>query len=519
MSGMAVAAHRVRHVYVAHERLWLALATVTFVVAIAIRVPLLRTPLTYANDAWRESDTAGIARHFLRNGFRILYPQVYWGGTGPGYVATEFQIYPLLTAAMCAAWGEHLYFGRLLSLLFFVLSGMLVYAFARRMFGIQGALWALFFVSFAPLSIRYSVAYMPEAMLLFFLIAGLYAFYEWLEGGSPLLLFLCGVSTALAILIKPTALLLGLVYAALGLHRFGLAFLRRPLVWGLALLCLVPGVWWYWHAHRIYLEYGNTFGILEGDTKFGDLTYWLSPSFYISTVRLQAKWVFGGLGVLPFLISLGVAVRRRQYQLITYGAVALVIYYLAVARAAEKWYSVHYHLLSIPFACLGFGLGMVWLWQGGRYAAVRRWIAIAAAVSMLVVAGMFCDERVGAMENGWAQRQVECAAAVSALVPKEARVVVSSLVPSQEHGRPRNYQDPVILFNSDRYGWSLAEDDQDAAHLDALRSQGAEFLVISSSSELQDHPQLGAYLAAEATQIGPGLESFCGIYAFREAGR
>jgi hypothetical protein len=52
-----------------------------------------------------------------------------------------------------------------------------------------------------------------------------------------------------------------------------------------------------------------------------------------------------------------------------------------------------------------------------------------------------------------------------------------------------------------------------------LRSQGAEFLVISSSSELQDHPQLGAYLAAEATQIGPGLESFCGIYAFREAGR
>jgi hypothetical protein len=54
------------------------------------------------------------------------------------------------------------------------------------------------------------------------------------------------------------------------------------------------------------------------------------------------------------------------------------------------------------------------------------------------------------MENGWAQRQVECAAAVSALVPKEARVVVSSLVPSQEHGRPRNYQDPVILFNCDR---------------------------------------------------------------------
>jgi len=34
--------------------------------------------------AWRQADTAAIARNFYHNGFNILYPQIDWGGAGSG---------------------------------------------------------------------------------------------------------------------------------------------------------------------------------------------------------------------------------------------------------------------------------------------------------------------------------------------------------------------------------------------------------------------------------------------------
>ena len=41
--------------------------------------------------SWRQTDTAAIARNFYYNGFNILYPQIDWGGAGPGYVESEFS--------------------------------------------------------------------------------------------------------------------------------------------------------------------------------------------------------------------------------------------------------------------------------------------------------------------------------------------------------------------------------------------------------------------------------------------
>src|SRR5262245_43110287 len=56
---------------------------------------------------WRPSDNAGIARNFLENGFRFFYPQVDWGGTGPGYVEMEFPVLQFLTALLYAVFGLH----------------------------------------------------------------------------------------------------------------------------------------------------------------------------------------------------------------------------------------------------------------------------------------------------------------------------------------------------------------------------------------------------------------------------
>jgi hypothetical protein len=42
---------------------------------------LIRIPrIFYSSEIWRPEDTASIAHFFLINGFKILYPQIYWGG-------------------------------------------------------------------------------------------------------------------------------------------------------------------------------------------------------------------------------------------------------------------------------------------------------------------------------------------------------------------------------------------------------------------------------------------------------
>src|SRR5262245_48409197 len=56
---------------------------------------------------WRPADMASIALGFLRNGFHLLYPQIFWGGDGPGYVETEFPLIPFLTAILFKVFGAH----------------------------------------------------------------------------------------------------------------------------------------------------------------------------------------------------------------------------------------------------------------------------------------------------------------------------------------------------------------------------------------------------------------------------
>jgi hypothetical protein len=175
----------------------------------------------------------------------------------------------------------------------------------------EAANWALFFLVVSRLDIRYSVEFMPESAVLFFYIAALLYFVTWLSTSKRADLFLAAISTALAILVKPTSIHIGLVFAVLAVGQWGVGFLKRREVWISVGLALVPGVLWYWHAKNLYETYGNTFGLLSGgDSKFGNLATWLSPRFYLTLANLDAKWILG-YGLLPvFAAGLLVILRR-----------------------------------------------------------------------------------------------------------------------------------------------------------------------------------------------------------------
>jgi 4-amino-4-deoxy-L-arabinose transferase-like glycosyltransferase len=479
-------------------------------VALLLRIPLLTRPLTDSHtDSWRQTDTASIARHFYRGGYQLFHPQVYWGGSGPAYTETEFQLHPFVTALLYGAFGEQVWLGRLVSLTFAMLGLCAFYFLARRVAGERVALFGLGFLALSPLHVRYSTAFMPEATVLCFYVAALYFFQRWLDEQRSRDLWLAGGATALAILVKPTSIQVGLVFALLLLFRERLRFLSRLQMWGFALVCLAPGVAWYWHARNLYLTYGNTFGILSGgDSKLGNASYWLSPHFYFAVAKLEAKWVFAWSGVLLFAWGAYVCLRKRTSWLPLFGTLTAAIYYMAVARYASEVWGIQYHVFFLPFAALVVGIGLSEIgWSLSPRAGIA---AIALLVAVIGSAKLYAElfEPVG-------EKLATCGRLVAERTPEGALLVVSTTSEADTRGTPNNYQEPQVFFFADRHGWSLPSDRHTPEAVEQLRREGASYFVAYDEPLLLARPGLRAYLESHSEQIGEGLESGCAIYRLR----
>src|ERR1043166_8794455 len=76
------------------EMIWLV---TVMVLAILIRLIGISEPYI---DAWsyKQGTIAMIAENFYRNGFNILYPQINWAGSAPGYIGTEFPLVPFVAS-------------------------------------------------------------------------------------------------------------------------------------------------------------------------------------------------------------------------------------------------------------------------------------------------------------------------------------------------------------------------------------------------------------------------------------
>ncbi|MCB9450942.1 MAG: glycosyltransferase family 39 protein [Anaerolineaceae bacterium] len=495
---------------------------IILVVAVLIRLPLVPTPLTYSlTDTWRQADTASIAHNLNHGGrFNVFYPQVDWGGSSPGYVEAEFQLYTLIVAVLYRLFGEHIIIGRLVSLAFTIPTLAIFYGLARHLFNQRVASWALLAFAVSPLSIRYSVAFMPEATVLFFYMAALYSFHRWLDEPSSRWFWLMSITTALAVLVKPTSIHIGLIFALLLFMRYRLRFIRMWRLWVFAAIVLVPTVLYYLHAYNLYVTYGNTFGLLAGgDTKFAGISTLLSPTFYLRIVGLDVVWILAIGGIVPVLIGAVILRKQPAKWLMIIAGTTLLAYYMLVSRYAQEEWGIQYHVYTIPYLMLLVGLGMDWLWERGQAQPERsRWrIAPAHLASAVII--VFS---VGIM--GWIYKAalfvpdsgsttiLNCATTAIQLIPPRTTVIVSVTSPAYENTLPNNYQDPRFFFYAHLYGWALPSDVYDPAILEQDYAQGAQYLIMYDRQVYVDHPELIAYLDTHAEQIGPGIEADCAIY-------
>lgn len=200
-----------------------------------------------------------------------LWPRIDWGAPGPGFVETEFQIYPFTVSLLYRVWGEDPLYGRFFSLALTGLAGLVFQRLARRFLGPPAALAATTLFLMAPVCFRFSRAFMPEATALLFYLLALDRFLAFLAGNRWRDVLGSAAAMCLAILVKPTTIHLSLALMILAIARGGSRSLLRPKLIVFGLVSLLPAAAYYAHAAAIHLAYGNTFGVISGgDSKWGN---------------------------------------------------------------------------------------------------------------------------------------------------------------------------------------------------------------------------------------------------------
>jgi hypothetical protein len=471
-------------------------------------------PLTYPGDIWRQSDTATIARNFAENGMQLFFPQIDWGGAGPGYVETELPLMPWLSAALYPVFGEHAFLGRLVSLAFMLVATAAFWGLARRLLPSDAARWALIAFAVSPAFMRWGTAFMPEATVLAFYLLALLAFCRWLREDRGVFLAGAAAATSMAALVKPTSLHIGLVMG-LWMLISARSRLRRPSVYLAGLAALAAPVAWLWHAARLHAQYGNTFGVISGgDSKWGSIALWLSPAFYGGNLKTEVLFVYGVVGVPLALLGVVWAWRRRPpvAPLMVAGAVALVVYYFATGRYSGSDLGIQYHVYSLPYAAIATGLGLAVAarWLRPRVSAVVY--AALAAVAVLALSAQSVNVFAESTADGSGSLGT-CAAALAEVSQPGDLVVVGTTSTTTMNGVTNNYQEPVVFYLADRKGWSLPADQQTPRRLVSFESHGATLLVEPDPGLAPAGSMLGRWLAANATPLRTSAVDGCDVWA------
>jgi hypothetical protein len=190
-------------------------------------------------------------------------------------------------------------------------------------------------------------------------VAGAYHFAKWCRGGrrSDYWLALCAVS--LAGLAKLPAVHIGILLACLSVHAFGLSAFRRPDLWLFAAVAVLCPVLWYWHAHLLWVAWGNSLGMSnEAFLRITSGSFLHAfPDMAVGNLRTEVFRVYTAAGVVLAGIGLRRTAAARSTWPLLYWLLALAIYYFVTGRTTGEEWATHYHIVSLAPAALLIAAG------------------------------------------------------------------------------------------------------------------------------------------------------------------
>ena len=460
--------------------------------AILLRLKGIHDPIL-DHPAWRQGDTASIARNFATLQYNIMAPQTNYDGPPPNYVELELQIVPFLAATLYKIFGVHEIFGRLITLAFSIGTVAVVGLFGRWLFtsAIAG-LAAAFFYAIFPGSIYYGRTFTPDTTMVFFLTVALYVVTRLIvedEIFSQRSLARATALLTLAYLAKPVAVagivpVFGTLYERVRTGRT-----MRPTA--IAVLLVVPLIilWlydarisehaeWHWASgittlHVIpalkaaftsgsgfalkFTQFREVLGMLRA-TMLGSIAFFMTILGFVALIWTDARskallwgWLIGGLAYTYVVVT----VERVDY----------------------------YMYLLLPLCALAIGALVMrfvaWV-QSVDAAPIARY-AILALVPLIALLSLLQARAAIAPYYHYPKQTYRNAITLSHTLAPHALVVIG-------------HYGPDVLYYIDRYGWE--EDPYLWTPFDeesAIR-KGAKYFIAIEDNRLRKNLELCAYL-------------------------
>jgi len=497
-------------------------------------------------ESWRECDYASVARNYFREGMNILYPRIDWRGNGPGFAEMEFPIFPWTVAVLYKIFGYHEIIGRYLAFLFSLLALLFFFLLARHLLPLWGALSAFIVFALSPLVIRVSNSLQPEGLMLFLYILATYAFIHWLDDDQWKWYGISASATALCILVKIPSAHIGVFFLMLLLMKKGTKSLIQVRTWVFGIAALFPAFLWSMHAHRMWLEYGNSLGVSNEYHWFGlDLIHHASYLMHsvLGLIRIEIFNVWMPLGFLVLLVAIFHFKNSRAVRISFYWLAAICLYYFVTIRTTGDEWATYYHVVTVPAMALLFGTAGILLYnrmEQKKFILFSLAIPAAVASGLILAKWLFSVSISGQIIPGvivllvsaaaavlqfalcrrlekkrpfwntavslllyWAflstilfqglrvstalkpqlfQEQYLCALSFRPLVPKDSLILVSGGISHDETGRPVAYNAPYMFFWMDRKGFSIARDNLSLKSIKEYAQRGASYFVLEKEA-------------------------------------
>lgn len=444
----------------------LVLLAIIVVLGFAVRTYKLDNPVADWHS-WRQADTAAVSRNFVKDGFTPLYPKYdalnplnETGQPNPNrYFFAEFPLYNILTYPFYLNFGVHEEYARLISITFASLTIISLYFLVNHYSSRRVALIAAFMFAFLPYNIFYGRVILPDPLYIFFSVTALLLVSKWLSKDNVLLMVLAGLSSTLAILEKPYALVLILPIMYLFYRKWGIKLVKNWQIYVYFAIMLIPFLLWRHHISQ-HPEgmFGTTWLYNQGNIRFtGAYFRWL-------IFDRMNRLIFATGGFVLFWLGLISATNKKVGYFYLMWLLGIIGFFVIIAKGNVT--HDYYQLPIVPIGCILMALGFEFLITRGQgYVQKTMHIGIAVVLVMLMLS--FGWYEVRGYYNINHNEIVEAGKAVDRLLPKDAIVIA-----------PYD-NDSAFLYQTNRHGFTFGGD-----KIEQYISQGATHLVSTTYDDI-----------------------------------
>lgn len=436
-------------------------------------------PDNIVNDwlGWRQADTQTIARNFTNPGSNIFYPQINWGGNGLGYAETEFQLYTFIIAQVMKITGESVLPGQLLSLLFIGLTSIVTFFILLHYSKDEYAsLFGAIFFLVSNGAVHLSTSIQPDSLCIMFYSLALFTFLKYIDNQSYKLLFLWVFFSILAALIKPLALNVGIVqfFIIVFLHRHLLKSIKLWAGWSVIVTVTAS---YLIFSYNLYLEYGNTFGVIGGDSKFPTLKGLTVLIHYPKLAYMTVLWGIGPIGLLAFIYLIYKNnLIKLEWALIIGNAAAILI---PMRYTVNSGFSPHYYIFTAFLGAWLAAFAFQLFNDNIRDKNIRQYIPLVSVVVLVLIYSSHIYMRMNPAGMHYHPSVTNLGYKLKEIAEPNSLAIVRSIANEKERGewgnRINNYEDPRIFYIANIKGWALPRDYKGFERVKEFVTKGADY--------------------------------------------